>query len=861
MKHKTFKFIIFILTISLYVSCSQQSTHDPQNDPRILFGREKLNSALTEAGIPAKNVTINLKLEKMIDKAERYAINITDSIFNSTGGVSESIKNLGNVFDKAESYAIDITDNSINITGTDPAGIFYGCLDVSEAIKKIGKLPAEYSSSETPVMNLRGVCILLMKLGTYNYPVTPEEFPFFYDKEMWLEYLDFLAKNKYNYIAFWNGHPFSYFTKLDKYPEAQDGMPEGLVEQNNKMLHWLVDEAYKRNIKLIFEFYNIHTSVYFQKAHQLPNEISEPTPLLAEYTSYCIEKFVNEFPQVGLYITAGEALDPEYSVDWVNHVILDAVKRTEKQPQILLRSWYLDINNAKEILDYYPNIYIERKYNVEMIADTLIDPQNKAWADLTGNYIVNIHMAANLEPFRWNPPTYIQKCMQSAVSVGANGLHLYPRKSWRWPYGAEIGDKRTQWQRDKLWFEMWGRYAWNPQRNKQEESKYWLQYFADEYGSQAAAESALSAFETGADVLPAIQRLFWAGHDNHTVVTSGLLLSQIERVKGIPFLPIDPVIRVPDYLELIKTGKDIKGVDPVLFLEKKLSEAKNACKKLAQAIQLARRNKEELNAHLDDARAVELTIAFYTEKLKAAVYKAKMNDDPGQSDIGKKFIHHLHQSLDYYHQLTDLTKGRYESISDVSAVQPLSLKPLPFHWSDILPYFEQEYQVYAEEMNQKMDPNALKPLNEGLAGVCYGSPGLVDPRTVLNTNTLEFDWGVNPPDDGRNWSVLFSGFIKPPANGEITFHIYSDQSTHIFIDNKKLSLTSRNLNELVASIDIIKNKWYPIRIEYDNVDTRGSNLVIKWSWDNLDPTDIDSSSLKHSGYNQKKAKRTILLGF
>ena len=392
-----------------------------------------------------------------------------------------------------------------------------------------------------------------------------------------------LAKNKYNYIAFWNGHPFHYFTKLDKYPEAQDGMPAGLLERNNKMLRWLVDEAFKRNIKLIFEFYNIHTSVYFQQAHNLPDEISEPTPLLEEYTAYCIEKFVNEFPEVGLYITAGEALDPEYSVQWVNHVILDAVKRTGKNPQIMLRSWFLDLKNAKQILDYYPDIYIERKYNVEMIADTLIDPQNKSWADLTGNYIVNIHMAANLEPFRWNPASYIQKCMRSSVSIGANGLHLYPRKSWRWPYGAEINDKRTQWERDKLWFELWGRYAWNPHSSEVEESEYWLEYFTTEYGSREAAELIQSAFETGADVLPAIQKLFWAGHDNHTVVTSGLLLSQIERSKGIPFLPLDPVIRIHEYLESISQGSKLDGIDPVSFLEQKASEAKIACDKLQAA--------------------------------------------------------------------------------------------------------------------------------------------------------------------------------------------------------------------------------------------------------------------------------------
>ena len=158
-----------------------------------------------------------------------------------------------------------------------------------------------------------------------------QEFPFFYDKALWTEYLDFLAENRFNYIAFWNGHPFDYFVKLDKYPEAQDGLEPGLLERNHDLLMWLGEEAQKRNIWLMFEFYNIHVSVYFAKAHHLPEHgIDTPTPLLEDYTGYCIERFVSEFPSVGLYVCPGEALQMKYTPDWINNVVFAAVKRTGK---------------------------------------------------------------------------------------------------------------------------------------------------------------------------------------------------------------------------------------------------------------------------------------------------------------------------------------------------------------------------------------------------------------------------------------------------------------------------------------------------------------------------------------------------
>ena len=302
-------------------------------------------------------------------------------------------------------------------------------------------------------MSLRGPCILLMKLGTYNFTMSPEEFPFFYDRELWIRWLDFMASQRFNTLTLWNGHPFAYFVPFEKYPEAQDGMEPGLVEKNRQMLHWLVEEGRQRNIRFIFEFYNIHTSVYFQEAHDLPDEISEPTDLLRDYTSYAVERFVSEFPEVGLHITPGEALDINWTDRWVNDVLYPAIERGGIQAPVLVRSWGLDLPHARKIAEAYPETWFERKFGVEMIADTRADPENREWAALTGRHVVNIHMAANLEPFRWSPPDYIRRCVLSALETGAGGLHLYPRKAWRWPDGSEPADPRLQWDRDRIWFE------------------------------------------------------------------------------------------------------------------------------------------------------------------------------------------------------------------------------------------------------------------------------------------------------------------------------------------------------------------------------------------------------------------------
>lgn len=606
-------------------------------------------------------------------------------------------RNLLEAARKPEGFYLSRTGREIRVTGYDPPGTMYGCLELARRIRDEKGLPAALDAAESPSMSLRGTCILLMKLGLYDYPVTPQEFPFFYNRALWIEYLDFLAENRFNFIAFWNGHPFDYFVKLDRYPEAQDGLEPGLLERNHDTLMWLGEEAAKRNIWLMFQFYNIHVSVYFARAHQLPKHgISTPTPLLREYTAYCIERFVSEFPNVGLYICPGEALQLKYTPEWINEVIFDAVKRTGKTPPIMIRSWGIDLEHMKQVAGRYPRLYSERKFNVEMIADTRIDPENKDWAALTGNHVVNIHCLGNLEPFRWSPPSYIRECVRNSVAAGATGLHLYPRKAWRWPYGCDKGaESELQWRRDWMWFEAWGRYAWNPGREPAEEQAFWRARLARHFG-EAAALPVLDAIEYVADVLPSIQRLVWLGNDNHTIVTAGILLEQLQTAKGIPFLDMPDTMRIPEYIQACAQKRETEDKSPVEFLAKRVADAGRALDEAQDAVKLATKNKAEAERLAGDVRAQALTVHFYWRKLQAAVAEALARADIDVQRNAAECLIHLKASLDDFRALVELTSQTYESLSDVPAWNPTKDLPCPYHWAQILPLFEQEYAQIRE---------------------------------------------------------------------------------------------------------------------------------------------------------------------
>ena len=96
----------------------------------------------------------------------------------------------------AESCRLVASKGRVSIVGADPAGAMYGCIEIAQEVQRTGRLPDELNRCDGPKIALRGTCVLLMKLGNYNLPVAPKEFPFFYDRRLWIEYLDFLAENR-----------------------------------------------------------------------------------------------------------------------------------------------------------------------------------------------------------------------------------------------------------------------------------------------------------------------------------------------------------------------------------------------------------------------------------------------------------------------------------------------------------------------------------------------------------------------------------------------------------------------------------------------------------------------------------------
>lgn len=809
--------LALILGAGLYAAAARAATVDP----RVAWGRAQLEAALGAAGYEPGAVrietTIAANSPRLPDRARR-----PEGFFLGTG------------------------PENIEVVGADAAGVLYGCLEAAEQIRDQGALPAGLSIADGPTMTQRATCILLMKLGSYNFPVSPQEFPFFYDRTLWTGWLDEMARLRFNSLAIWNGHPFAYFVKFDRFQEAQDGMEPGLVGRNQAMLHWLLDECTRRNIRILFEFYNIHTSVYFQRAHHLPEENRMPTPLLRDYTSYAVERFVREFPEIGLYITPGEALALEDTDTWVDDVLYPAMERGGLKGPVWLRSWGIDLPHARKVAALHPDVWFERKYNVEMIARDQADPANRDWAALTGRHVVNVHMASDVAPFRWWPPSYIQRCLQSAVATGAAGLHLYPRESWRWPRGAEPDAPLLQWRRDRMWFATWARYAWSPNRAAPDETAYWTRMLARDFGDRAAAAQLLAAQEALADVLPSLQRLVWLGNDNHTVIASGIRLGQLEKAAGIPDQPLPDVAqRIPEFLATLRAGATPPTPTPVDFIASRVRAAEQAVTLARAAAAGVTRNHAEAAALVRDAEATSLVARYYADKMRAAALRAAAAA-PGSGTAPDAFFAPLDHSLELFRQLADLTRGHYDSISDVPATNPVRLAKVPYHWDDLLPLYQREIALYRRLLAPAGPPPSTAPTHAGLTGIVYGDSGLRSPKRADAVAALQLAWS-DDDDRGQDWSAEWRGLLLWPRDGEITLAVRAEDPVTVQFADKEVLKGTDFPGERRFSWTARRGDAVPLRLTYDHPRrSGGGRLEIRWQAEAAKLVPVPAEALRHS---------------
>jgi hypothetical protein len=400
----------------------------------------------------------------------------------------------------------------VEIIAMDPAGLMYGGLEVDEIMRTLGP-QAIADDTQSPYMQMRGTKFNVpLDVRTPSYTdvcdAAQMNIPDMWDLDFWKEYIDTLAKYRYNYISLWSLHPFPSMVKVPEYPEialddvwrsktqwkenySKNGI--GFVTEeiladvevvkkltiDQKIDFWRQVMAYgkSRNVDFYVVTWNIFTDATFGK-YGITEDIENATTV--DYFRRSVAAMIQTYPNLaGIGLTTGENMhgaNAKEKEDWAlaayGQGVLDAVAdQPDRKVRFIHRQHQAstaDITRTFKKLIDHPNIdfIFSFKYAKAHVYSATNQPYHRQFVKGLGK-TKTIWTLRNDDVycFRWGAPDFVREFVKNIPYDVSQGYY-YGSDQWVW--GREFLQRDVDGKRpleiDKHWYQwlLWGRFAYNP---------------------------------------------------------------------------------------------------------------------------------------------------------------------------------------------------------------------------------------------------------------------------------------------------------------------------------------------------------------------------------------------------------------
>ncbi len=244
MKRKMSLFLAMLMAAGTLAACGSQSAPETAENAAVTESAadetsETADSAETsETAEPADEadasadagVTVSVTVAEETDTAAFAKSEIETALTENDMTVSDADAEwtitLAGVDDTlpAEGYRIEVADQTITVTGGDDNGLMYGGLEVAEQIALADSVKGVENTEDAPDIPKRGIRFNLpVDMRTPDYSAPGDSYQAnietVWDISFWHEYLDELARNRYNVITLWTVNPLPHMVKVADYPD------------------------------------------------------------------------------------------------------------------------------------------------------------------------------------------------------------------------------------------------------------------------------------------------------------------------------------------------------------------------------------------------------------------------------------------------------------------------------------------------------------------------------------------------------------------------------------------------------------------------------------------------------------------
>jgi hypothetical protein len=668
--------------ILLVHSCQNQniSISAGSDDPKIQFAIDELAAAFGDKGISIQTV-------------ENEAADIVLLIEPGTDGL------------KPEGFSIRKSGKTIQVIGPDAAGVLYGGLELAEQVK-ISGLEGVVEMTRNPYMEMRGTKFNIpLDVRTPSYTdvcdAAQHNIPEMWSFDFWKEYIDNLARYRYNYISLWSLHPFPSLVRVPDYPDvALDDVqrsttdfkeyyslngigfdaPEILenievikeITIEEKIEFWKKVMAYgkSRNIDFYVVTWNIFVNGTGGK-YGITDDINNETT--RDYFRKSIKQMFVAYPDLaGVGLTTGENMHGsgfEEKETWAFETyaqgMLDAAAEMPDRKFTFIHRQHMtgakDIARKFKTLIEHPNIefIFSFKYAKAHVFSATEQPFHEEFVkDIEGMKTIWTLRNDDSYQYRWGAPDFVREFIQNIPHEVSRGYY-YGSDQWIW--GREFLSMEPENPRQieivKHWYHwmLWGRLGYDPGLPNER----FVQILQERY-PEADAEKLFTAWQEASMVYPTTTGFHWGSldfqwyieacksHPNYSGNETGF--HDVHRFISLPPHLKSGAQSIPDYVKMTMEGGSSDLLTPLEVSEKLHGHSGKALEILKT---LDAGGNKELKITLHDIHTVALLGKYYAHKIAGSANFALFQESREKS-YQDEAVEQLTQALEYWHKYVEL---------------------------------------------------------------------------------------------------------------------------------------------------------------------------------------------------------------
>lgn len=592
------------------------------------------------------------------------------------------------------------------IVGADATGAMYGGLEIAEILRLAGSLDAIRETSQAPAIARRGIKFNIpLDARTPSYAdagdSAQQNIAEMWSIDFWREFLDEMARHRYNVLTLWSLHPFPSMVKVPEYPKvALDDVMRTIARFDTtysltgsdmvrretlanlvtvrkmtidqKIAFWrdVMQYAHDRGIEVYVFTWNIFV---WGTEGKYGITASQTNPTTIDYFRKSIRQMFLTYPHLaGMGITAGENMEgrqDEFSKEkWLwktyGEGIRDVKRLQPDRPIRLIHRFHQ--TSAKEILDQWKEfpgtLDLSFKHaQAHMYASTSPPFAKKTLAELPSNLRTWMTIRNDdLYYFRWGDPAFARAYLRNLPGPEKlAGFYMGPDGyTWGREFVATEPETPRQLVIRRQWysFMLWGRLSYDPGLPDERFEKVLGQRFPE-----VPAKSLFQATQRASQVIPLVTRFHWEDFDFQWYPEA---CTSHPKYKGfhtvVHFMegramPGSGLVNIAAYRDRILAGQPLGGRTPPEVAAELQGHARAVLEKLSK---FGRPKDKELRLWLGDLEATAHLGDYYAEKILGATELAFFvkNRDPRRKEAA---VGHLQKALEHWKQYAAVASRQY----------------------------------------------------------------------------------------------------------------------------------------------------------------------------------------------------------